>query len=461
MSTPIHQSPSPAAISDAPGGATAPGRCAAVVGLQWGDEGKGKIVDLLAPQHAAVVRYNGGANAGHSVVVRGERYALHLVPSGILYPGKRAVIGNGVVVDPWKLVEELDGLAQRGIDTRGLVVSDRAHVVLPYHKIEDGLREDRLNQASQGGAAQSTIGTTRRGIGPAYADKCHRGGAIRVRDLLREDALRERLGLALSIKRPALVGLGLRDDADMADLSFTPLLAKCLAVGQRLRPMVADTTQMLHQMLRQGDNILFEGANGTLLDVDHGTYPYVTGSTCVASGVGPGTGVPAARLSRVVGVMKAYTTRVGGGPMPTELFDETGQRIRDRGREYGTTTGRPRRVGWLDLVALRYSVMINGVTHLALTMLDVLGGFDQVHAAVAYEIDGQRVEHFPPDAIDLARAKPIFKTLPGYPEITSAGARSALPDNARRYVAFLEEQLGVPAAIISVGPGREQTIVEL
>ena len=441
--------------------------CSAVVGLQWGDEGKGKIVDLMAAAHDAVVRYNGGANAGHSVVVAGSRYSLHLIPSGILYPGKAAVIGNGVVVDPWKVVEEVDGLAAKDVDTRGLIISDRAHVVLPYHKLEDGLREDLLNRSNPATAegAPSTgsgnIGTTRRGIGPAYADKCQRAGAVRMRDLLRRDALRERLSLSLAVKKPLLSGLGLTDAA-AADVDLNALTDKCLAVGQRLAPMIQDTTQLLHGMLAHGKSILFEGANGTLLDVDHGTYPYVTGSSCISSGIGTGTGVPTTRVSRIIGVMKAYTTRVGSGPMPTELNDDTAHRIRERGREYGTTTGRPRRVGWLDLVATKYSVMINGATGVALTMLDVLAGFDQISVCTAYEIDGKTYDYFVPDAIELSKAKPVLTSLPGWTQdLSTVTSRDRLPDNARKYVDFLEKYLGVPIQIVSVGPGREQTMIAM
>ncbi len=433
-------------------------RLTAVVGMQWGDEGKGKIVDLLAAGHDAVVRYNGGANAGHSVVVGGTRYSLHLIPSGILYPGKHAVIGNGVVVDPWKLVEELDGLAGKGVDTSGLVLSDRAHVVLPYHKVEDGLREDLLERGSA--PSQTKIGTTRRGIGPAYADKAHRAGAVRVRDLARADSLRERIDLALALKGSMLSAA---KGVDAKDLDAAALTERCLAVGERLGPMVKDTTQFLHHQLVLGKSLLFEGANGSLLDVDHGTYPYVTGSSCITSGIGTGTGVPASRLQRIVGVMKAYSTRVGSGPMPTELMggadDAIAHRIRERGREYGTTTGRPRRVGWLDLVALRYSAMINGVTGLALTMLDVFAGFDEVKVCTAYEINGEKTPFFTPDAVDLARAKPVLTSMAGFKEdIAGCRKRADLPDNAKRYIDFIEKTVGVPADIISVGPGREQTI---
>ncbi len=437
-----------------------------VVGLQWGDEGKGKLVDLLARDHDAVVRFNGGANAGHSVVVGGTRYSLHLIPSGILYPGKAAIIGNGVVVDPWKLVEELDGLAARGVDTSHLVISDRAHAVLPYHKAEDALREELLKRVgaarvpsgedrADAPAPVSEIGTTRRGIGPAYADKVQRASAVRLGDLLRPDVLRERVSVALTLKRPLL--------AAHAPAGDTPdeaaLLDACTKIGERLAPMIRDTTHLLHEMLGQGKKVLFEGANGSLLDVDHGTYPYVTGSTCVASGVGAGTGVPATHLGRVLGVMKAYSTRVGAGPFPTELHDAIGEGIRTRGREFGTTTGRPRRVGWLDLVAVKYAAMVNGATGLALTMLDVLAGVDELRVCVGYTLDGRATPGFTPDAHDLSRVRPKYETLPGFAE-DIAGCRSVddLPANARRYVAFIESYVGVPVDLVSVGPDRAQTM---
>ena len=427
------------------------GQASAVVGLQWGDEGKGKIVDLLAAQHDAVARYNGGANAGHSVVVKGERYALHLIPSGILYPGKTAVVGNGVVVDPLKLVDEIDGLAKRGVDTTGLVLSDRAHVVMPYHKVEDGLREDRLKGGSE------EIGTTRRGIGPAYAEKAQRSTAIRVRDFVNPTSLRDRLETAMDVKGPALLGLGAKPE----DVDPKAIFDAVAGSADRLRPIVKDTTYLLHDLLSAGKKVLFEGANGTLLDVDHGTYPYVTASSCVTSGIGTGTGVPSGRVSRSYGVMKAYTTRVGGGPLPTELHDATGQLIRDRGREYGTTTGRPRRVGWLDLVAVKYAAMVNGTTGLALTMLDVLAGFDEIRACVAYRDEsGGQSDRFIPDAEGLSKIQPVLKTFPGFSaDLTGVTKEQDLPKQAREYVAFIEEFVGVPLAILSVGPGREQTMV--
>ncbi len=443
-----------------------PARCSAVVGLQWGDEGKGKIVDLLAAEHDAVVRYNGGANAGHSVVVQGQRFALHLIPSGILYPGKLAVIGNGVVVDPWKLCEELDGLASRGVDTSGLVISDRAHVVLPYHKLEDAMREDLFQRVSQSrdsvGEADtgsvSSIGTTRRGIGPAYADKIHRATALRMGDLLRPEAVKANVSVALALKGPMFRALV--SDEQPPGINAAEITDAAIAVGRRLAPLIQDTTDLLHGLLAQGKSLLFEGANGTLLDVDHGTYPFVTASSTGTAGIGVGTGVPTQRLTRALGVMKAYATRVGGGPMPTELHDQTGNTIRTRGREFGTTTGRPRRVGWLDLVAVKYAAMINGVDGLVLTMLDVLSGFDELRVCTAYRVDGRDISRFTPDAPTLARVEPVYTTLAGWRDAID-GRRSIeqLPDQARAYLAFIERFVGVPVRIISVGPGREQTMI--
>ncbi|MBX3408996.1 MAG: adenylosuccinate synthase [Phycisphaeraceae bacterium] len=435
------------------------GGCTAVVGLQWGDEGKGKAVDLLAADHHAVARFNGGANAGHSVVVAGERFSLHLVPSGILYPSKLAIVGNGVVVDPWKIAQEINGLRARGVDTSGLRISDRAHVVLPYHKAEDAMREDALTRHTKGPAA---IGTTRRGIGPAYADKVQRACAVRIGDLLKPDQLKSRIAAAFDLKAPILAGWSPGDGPSPGPMQIGPLVDDALTVGRELAPMICDTTRLLHDTIRRGDRVLFEGANGSLLDVDHGTYPFVTGSSCVVSGVGTGTGVPNRCVGRVLGVMKAYSTRVGAGPLPTELHDDTADRIRQRGREFGTTTGRPRRVGWLDLVAVRYSVMINGVTGLCLTLLDVLGGFDTLKVCTAYEINGVRDDAFPPDAPTLEGARPVYETVPGFSqEISAAQSWEQLPEKARTYVRFIEDFVGVPVEIVSVGPGREQTILRV
>jgi adenylosuccinate synthase len=434
----------------------------AVVGLQWGDEGKGKAVDLLAKDHDAVVRFNGGANAGHSLVVNGQRFSVHLLPSGILYPGKLSIIGNGVVVDPDKLLQEVDAFAAKGIDTSGLVVSDRAHVVCPYHKAEDELREELLKATAPAapGSGGGEIGTTKRGIGPAYADKVQRSTAIRMGDVLRPDVLRQKLRMACAFKNDALAGM-----ARVAKREFVPFepeaIARTLeAQGARLGPSIRDTTYLLHDLIGQGKKILFEGANATLLDVDHGTFPFVTASSCSVQGIGPGTGVSERHLATVLGVMKAYSTRVGRGPLATELFDDTGERIRQRGREFGTTTGRPRRVGWLDLVAVKYSAMINGCTGLVVTLLDVLDGIGELKVCTAYEIDGRRVERFIPDGHALLNAKPIYTTLPGFAaDLSAVRERRALPDGARRYLDFIETTVGVPIALVGVGPGREQTIV--
>ncbi len=431
--------------------ASSVGSATSVVGLHWGDEGKGKVVDLLAPGFDAVVRYNGGANAGHTVVVGGERYALHLVPSGILYPGKLAVVGNGVVVDAEQLLVEIAALEARGVDTGSLVVSSRAHVVAPYHKLEDEVRERILT----GGDGKGAIGTTKRGIGPCYAEKAQRAGAIRVGDLLRPEALRAKLETACKFKRTRLAGIDAGEALDPAAMA-----ARLAAVGEQLRPRVRDTTYLLHDMLNEGKSLLFEGGNATLLDVDHGTFPFVTSSNCTTLGISTGTGVPGRRIDRVVGIMKAYCTRVGAGPMPTEQANATGDTIRERGREYGTTTGRPRRCGWLDLVATRYSVMVNGVTEVALMLFDVLAGFEELKVCTAYEFEGARTDRFLPDAVDLERAMPLYETLPGFGgEITAARKWGELPGNAQRYVEFIEKFLGVPVTIVSVGPGREQTLV--
>lgn len=437
------------------------GRHSAVVGLQWGDEGKGKLVDRLAGRFDAVVRYNGGANAGHSVVVGGVRYALHLVPSGILAPGVLAVVGNGVVVDPERLIEELDGLSARGVDVSSLVLSDRAHVVLPYHKAEDALREELLTAAPVDAAsgpkhAVSAIGTTRRGIGPAYADKVQRATAIRVGDLLRPELLRTKLELICSMKNAIFRGLrpGQPTPFDAGEIA-----EKMIRIGERLRPLVKDTTYLLHDLDRAGKMILFEGANATMLDVDHGTFPYVTSSNASSLGIGPGSGLPPQKVGRIIGVVKAYSTRVGGGPMPTELFDATAHRIRERGREYGTTTGRPRRVGWIDLVALRYAAMVSGATEIGLTLLDVLAGFDELRVCVAYDTPAGRTDRFLPDGFDLAEATPVYETVTGFGEdISEVRAFEDLPDAARRYVELIESFVGVPIRTIGVGPDRAQTI---
>jgi adenylosuccinate synthase len=420
-----------------------------VVGLQWGDEGKGKIVDLLAAEHDAVVRYNGGANAGHSILVGDERYALHLIPSGILYPGKAAIIGNGVVVDPEKLVEEIEGLQSRNVDTSGLVVSNRAHVVMPYHKAEDRLRE-RLLSESQGNG----IGTTLRGIGPCYAEKCLRAGAVRMADLLDEAELRRKVEIACASRKAWFASEGEDGAADTA--AIVKLMSE---LGNRLRGMIQDTTYLLHEKANAGQRLLFEGGNATLLDLDHGTFPYVTSSSCSALGIGAGTGMPPQRIGKILGIMKAYQTRVGKGPLPTELTDSVGDTIRERGREFGTTTGRPRRIGWLDLVAARYAALVNGVTGLSVMMMDVLSGLDELKVCTAYEIDGERTERFLPDAAALDRVTPVYENCESWSkDVTGAREIADLPPAARAYLDRIESWIGVPVEIASVGPDRAQTI---
>ncbi|MBL9149994.1 MAG: adenylosuccinate synthase [Phycisphaerae bacterium] len=430
----------------------------AVVGLQWGDEGKGKIVDLLTERFDVIVRYNGGANAGHTVVVGNDRYALHLIPSGILYPNKLNVVGNGTVIDPEKLLDEVDGLRARGVHIGDqLKVSDRAHVVMPYHKEQDAALEEFLAKKSGRDTGGLSIGTTRRGIGPAYADKVSRATAIRVGDLLEREILARKLDVVCGIRTAELEALGLR----VPPLDAKALTEKYLGIGERIRPYVADTVYLLHDAMRAGKSLLFEGANACLLDIDHGTYPYVTSSNCSTLGIPSGTGVPGREIGTVYGVMKAYSTRVGAGPFPTEQVNDIGNRIRERGREYGTTTGRPRRCGWLDLVAVRYSAMVCGATSIACTLFDVLTGFDELKLCVGYRLaDGSTTERFFPDADRLARVEPIYETLPGWSEdVRTVSNRSQLPTNARRYLERIEAFVGVPVELVSVGPERTQTLV--
>lgn len=417
----------------------------AIVGAQWGDEGKGKIVDYLAAEAAVVVRYSGGNNAGHTVVVDERTVRLHLVPSGILYPNVTCVIGNGVVLDPEVLADELDRLAEQGVSTDHLRISDRAHVLMPYHR-----DLDRLEEEARGA---HRLGTTGRGVGPAYVDKAARDG-IRCADLTDKDWLRQRLEAVVPRKSALLQKL-----YGHPGYTVDEVYDYCMRYAQRLVPMLVDSGRLVQDALAAGQKVLFEGAQGVMLDIDHGTYPYVTASSPGAGGVSPGAGVGPDAVANVLGVAKAYTTRVGLGPFPTELADEAGDAIRERGAEYGTTTGRPRRCGWLDAVQLRYAARVSGLRQLVLTKLDVLSGFDPVCICVAYEIDGRRVDGFPASLYELSRAVPIYEEHPGWSEeLTHVASAADLPDAARAYIRRIEELVGVPVVRVSVGPGRDQTL---
>jgi adenylosuccinate synthase len=421
---------------------------AAVVGLQWGDEGKGKIVDVLTADADVVARYNGGANAGHSVEIEGTSYATHLLPVGVLRDGVIGMIGNGVVVDPEQLLKEIDELtaAGRPVGPGNLRISYKAHLVMPWHKAEDAAREE--------GDGKS-IGTTRRGIGPCYADKAQRSTAFRVGDLEDEAGLRERVPQVCEERNVLIEALG----GEPVDAKR--VLDDLLRQAERVRPLIDDVGRLLIDGMKAGRRIVFEGANATMLDVDHGTYPFVTSSQTSALGVFGGCGVPPNALRNVIGVVKAYTTRVGGGPMPTELHDETGDTIRKTGREYGTTTGRPRRVGWLDTVGLKYAAELSGATALAITLLDVLGCVDELKICTAHEIDGQAVTHFRTDATTLAKATPVYETLPSWTaDISTCRHWQDLPKEAKQYVDRVEQLVGVPAKLISVGPGREAILMK-
>lgn len=430
----------------------APGH-AAVVGLQWGDEGKGKMVDLLTERFDVVVRYNGGANAGHSVVVGDQRYALHLIPSGILYSDKCNVVGNGVVIDPQKLIEEIQGLQKRGVTIgKNLRISDRAHVVFDYHKKQDALYEQVVSGAD-------AIGTTGRGIGPCYADKALRTTAIRMTDLLNRDTLKAKLVKAVLIKNAQLAALAKLANQPYEPFDADKLFAQACAWSEALSGHIADTSHLLHEAMSTGKRLLFEGANATLLDIDHGTYPFVTSSNCASLGVHTGAGVSGQKLTHVVGVVKAYQTRVGGGPMPTELKNDIGDRIREQGHEYGTTTGRPRRCGWLDLTAVKYSAMLSGATSIALMLLDVLSGLDELKLCVGYRHQGRALSNFPADAGVLDAVEPIYETTPGFDEsICEVRRFDDLPAAAREYVQRIEALVGVRVGAVSVGPGRSQTM---
>ncbi len=418
-----------------------------VVGLQWGDEGKGKVVDILAENADIVVRYGGGANAGHTVIIGDTKFALHLMPSGAVREKTACVIANGVVVDPGTLIEEINGLKEKNISLDGrLFISENAHIVLDYHKLEDQLREASLGK--------NKIGTTARGIGPCYADKIGRSYALRVADLRNLDTLKEKLATIVAYKNKLFGALYGADPIDM-----NAIYDKCCEHSKILSPYIRNTTQFLHESIDAGKDILFEGAQGALLDLDHGTFPFVTSSNASALGLGAGCGVPTKYVQRTIGVVKAYTTRVGAGPFPSEQDNEIGQLIRDKGNEYGTTTGRPRRCGWFDAVAVKYTARLGGITEIAMMHLDTLAGMDDLKVCKAYKINGQETTFFPGDAADVEAAECIYETLPGWTEdLTKIENYDDLPKNTKDYVAALEKIIGVPISIVGVGPKRSQAI---
>ena len=418
----------------------------AVIGAQWGDEGKGKIVDLLAEKADAVIRYSGGDNAGHTVINPSGEFKLHIVPSGVFYPRAACIIGNGVVINPKVLLEELESLKSRGVNTSNLHISDRAHLIMPWHIIIDRLEEKRRGQ--------DAIGTTGKGIGPAFADKTARKG-IRACDMLDSTAFKTRLAGVLAPKNEILTKI-----YDAPPLDLEAVFHEYQGYAGRLAPYIKDTTSMINSLLEKGSNIVLEGAQGTMLDTDFGSYPYVTSSSPLAAGACMGSGISPRKIDRVVGIFKAYTTRVGGGPLPTELKDEVGEYIRQRAHEYGATTGRPRRCGWFDAVVGRYSTQLNGFTSGILTRLDVLDEMETVKICVGYRIGNKTVEHFPADVLALEKCTPVYEELPGW-KINTSDARKAgeLPRNARKYIRRLEELIGCRFHIISIGPRRDQSIV--
>ncbi|HOB38052.1 MAG: adenylosuccinate synthase [Methanomassiliicoccaceae archaeon] len=422
----------------------------AIIGTQWGDEGKGKITDYLAEGADMVVRYQGGANAGHTIKVGDEVIALHLLPSGMVRPGVISVIGNGVVVDCEAMGKEIEGLVRSGRSADGLRISDRANIVLPYHRALDGAEERARGNKG--------VGTTGRGIGPCYSDKMARSG-IRMGDLLDEEYLRERLDTVLPIKERLADSLG-----EPLNIDRDELVRKLLEYGRTYRDKIVDSSVLIYDAIKAGKRVMFEGAQGTMLDIDHGTYPYVTSSNCTSAAICTGAGVPPSMVEQVIGVVKAYTTRVGAGPFPTELKDETGRKLLHQGEEFGTTTGRERRCGWLDLVVLRLAVRLSGLTSLAITKLDVLNDIDPIKVCVAYEIDGERVENFPGNASRLERARPIYEELQGWSswsEETASLCRrgvEALPEAMRDYISYIERSVGVKAEILSLGKRRDETI---
>jgi adenylosuccinate synthase len=418
-----------------------------LIGAQWGDEGKGKVTDMIGGDVDYVVRYSGGNNAGHTVVTPdGQKFALHLMPSGALWPNAAIVIGNGVVVDPKVLLTEIDGLAERGVDVSRLMISGDAHLIMPHHRALDRVVERYLGS--------SRIGTTGRGIGPAYGDKVARMG-IRIQDLLDPGILRKKLEIVLRERNQVLFKVYNRKEIDVDGV-----VEEYLTYAERMRPYITDTRQVLWKGLEEGRTILLEGAQATMLDMDHGTYPFVTSSNPTAGGACVGAGIPPTAITQVIGVTKAYTTRVGSGPFPTELFDENGVHLRKVGREYGTTTGRERRTGWYDAVVAKYATRLNGITDLVVTKLDVLSGLDTVPICVAYEVDGKRTDDMPMTQTEFHHATPVYEELPGWWEdISQARSFDELPANAQRYVERIEELAGTRVSIVGVGPGRDENVV--
>ena len=417
-----------------------------VVGTQWGDEGKGKITDFLSKKADIIARFAGGDNAGHTIKFGGETYKLHLIPSGIFYQDKISVMGNGLVINPKSIVTELKGLHERGIDTSNLRISNRAHIILPYH-----IHQDKVEEAARG---DQKIGTTCKGIGPCYQDKVARTG-IRVADLLDKEVFEEKLRANVELKNRLFEKF-----YEVEGISFEDIFEEYYGYGQEIAQYVTDTSKILNDVLDEGGRVLFEGAQGVMLDIDQGTYPFVTSSNPVAGGVAIGAGVGPSKVARVVGVSKAYTSRVGDGPFPTELFDEIGHRIREVGREYGTTTGRPRRVGWFDTVVVRHSRRVSGITDLALNSIDVLSGLETVKICTAYEYNGEIITEYPANLHIIEQCKPVYEELPGWSEdITGVRSLDELPENARRYVERIVELTGISLMTFSVGPAREQTNV--
>ena len=417
-----------------------------VVGAQWGDEGKAKVVDFLTEEADLVIRFQGGANAGHTVEVGDQKFIFHLIPAGIMHPGKQCVIGNGVVLDPAQVLHEIEEVQAKGFDLDGrLWIAENAQVVLPYHKVLDQLKEKAAGAAA--------IGTTGRGIGPAYYDKVNRSG-IRVGDLLEENVLREKLNKQVAAHNEVIVKM-----YGAEPLSADAIFADYRALAKRLAPYVADTVAIVNSALKQGKRLIFEGAQGTVLDVDHGTYPFVTSSNTVAAAACIGSGVGPTAVNQVIGVVKAYTTRVGNGPFPTEELGAIGKELRLIGHEYGATTGRERRCGWFDAVLVRRAAMVNGLTHLAITKMDVMDAFDEIKVCTAYEIDGRRIEHFPSQISALDKVKPVYETLPGWKSPTVGVTEwKDLPEKARKYLLRVADLLEVPIGLISLGPKRHQTI---